>query len=180
MRKGIIICISLLLTGFFMAHLIEKEFLTTYGLFTEFHLKYFANTKMDNNLLLWNILWGRLKLLAVVCVLLRIPKKVSIILLIKSLACFAFGLYMGICFVTMRGLGILISLVAIFPHGILYVLVFLLAKKEGVIYYNKKRERFLHYIGLVILILALLCTAVIFEVYIGTPVLKFLINKAIK
>lgn len=121
MKKRIWIWLLFFLAGVLLAELLGKEFFTTYGFLSEYHLKNYASAKLELPDLFWNVLWERGKLFLLIALICATPARKLLPPVGKGIACFVLGLFAAADIILLGGWGILLFVCALLPHGIFYL-----------------------------------------------------------
>lgn len=120
------------MAGVLCACLFGYEYFSNYGFLNEYHMRAFAETKLDFPTLLGNIVWERGKLVFLIWVLSYTPARKVAPLLLRCGLFFTAGIFAGACMINMGLYGLLVFFGSWFPHGIIYLVVIVLILQREV------------------------------------------------
>ena len=129
MKKELAAAVAFWIAGVLMACLFGYDYFKEYGFLNAERLQAFANAEPDVPKLFAAILWERGKLFFVLLLMASSPLKKLMPLLIRLVLCFAGGLFLSACMISMNGSGALFFLLSLFPHGIFYLISLILLCK---------------------------------------------------
>lgn len=177
MKKLIWIGLLFFLSGIFVTVIIGDELLTNYGFLNEYHLKSFAHTSFPCVDLAWNTIWERGKCMLILSLVCATPIRSVIPKMLSALCGFVIGVFATVCVVQLGGWGLVFLVAALFPHGMLYVIVVALIYALRPTYqYDGKRKNSKLFLQ-IILIIILFLSACLIETMLGTKLLQMVLCK---
>lgn len=136
----------------------------------------YANAKLVFKDVFCSVLYERIKQMVLLIILCFTPIKERVAYLLVSVLAFLWGFFFMSCVSGLGFVGVVISIVAVLPHGILYggVLLLLIQKNRQHAYYyrNRMMESSITYIAMIILFI----TACIIEGVMGTHFIPWVIR----
>lgn len=178
MKKFVWIGLLFLLAGILVAELIGNEFLTTYGFLNEYHLKSFANAALEELDVLWNTIWERGKVMLLLVLLCATPFRRSFPKVGIALAGFVAGAFGAACVAQLGVWGILLTLAALLPHGILYGIDIVLLYGLHPAYNFEGKRKNARFFLQILLIIMIFFAACLMETLLGTRLLQIVLRRA--
>ena len=176
MRKELAVGICFCLAGMLCSFLFGSEYFAAYGFLNEYHLRSFAEGGQEQQIILWNILWERGKLFALVGLVSATSLKKLLPLIMQCLIWFTAGIYLSACFMNMGIGGILFFLVSLFPQGLFYFLALIMILRREPAYHQYRQKnallRKVLYTAGVICVILIGC---LLEAFLGIKLLRWAI-----
>lgn len=130
-KKELWIILLAFFGGVVVANLIDREFLTTYGIMNDYFLSQYSYQKVDGNRLFCHIVVERGKAAFTIFLFGRVIDNRVFSVLTKSAVAAMFGFLIVVSIVNLGVRGILVSLCGLFPQWILYVMALVCCANEG-------------------------------------------------
>ena len=184
MKKSSWILFLSFIAGVMAANILGKDWFFAYGGLDSHVLSEISRQRISNDKYFWYVFGRRIQ---VVIMLFLLSKAVNVKRVIYGCMCllpFSFGWFFTVAVLENGIKGIAVGIIAVLPHGIFYLLAFLLWQKmkreqaeRGArrrIYREKKEDAVL--IGMYAAIFVLLITGIVLESYVNPVCLKSAIN----
>lgn len=129
-KKELWIVLLAFLGGIVVANLMDREFLTTYGIMNDYFLSQYSYQKVDGNRLFCHIAVERGKAAFTIFLLGRAIDNRLFSVLTKSAVAAMFGFLVVVSIVNLGVRGILVSVCGLFPQWIFYVIALVCCANE--------------------------------------------------
>lgn len=180
MRKEITLGACFVMAGVLCACLFGYEYFSTYGFLNEYHMRAFADMRLDRAALLGNIVWQRGKFIFLIWMVAYTPARRIAPLLLRCLLFFTGGIFAGACMVNMGIFGLAVFLLSWFPHGIIYLFVIMLILRRDMHVNYAGKNVLAKRLFYTISVLSLLLLGCFAEATVGTWILQSLFRSFTK
>lgn len=177
MKKYVWTGLLFFLAGILIAELAGNDFLKTYGFLNAYHLNNFANAALGEMDVLWNTIWERGKCMLFLALVCATPFRRSIPKVGTALAGLIAGVFGTACIVQLGGWGIVLMIVALFPHGILYGFDIALLYALHPSYDHDGKRKSARLLLQIVVIVIVFLAACLMESLLGTKLLQLVLRR---
>lgn len=176
MKKSFFMLIILFICGIVSADVCMNIIKESSALIDLEMYKGYANAKLVYQDVVWNILYERLKLFALLFLLCFTPIREKLSVILVSVFSFIWGFYMMSCILELGMAGVVIGIAAVLPHGLFYgALIFMILGEQNIHNYHYKGKVAFNIVTGIVLFL-LFVTGCVMESLISTHFIPWVIR----
>lgn len=176
MKKSIFLWLLLLICGMISADVLAMISDFENIVINAEEYRAYAYAKVEFKEMFWKLLYERGKMLGILALISLLPTREKLLPLLACFFTYGYGIFFMSCLMEIGIAGILISLSALIPHGILYGIAIVLMFRRRELRTYQMNQKFGYEAGTVAIILLLFVTGTVIECFIGTEFMPWVIR----